>query len=361
MSTLNNHQIEQHIDQAVSVLPQANPETLWETPYTEASGNEWYLDGTAEKKKVSARPYVIGALSLAACFAILFMMYFQANMATRATIYLDVDPSIELDVNAKNQVIRAQANNADGKIILENMNLKHADLNVAVNALIGSMVKHGYLSEAANMVLLSVEGSDSAYVEDLRISLAKEIETSVKELVGHGTVFDQRIEDDDHLEDLSERYRISLGKAALIRSITEKNPDLSFEDLSKMNIRQLSAYLQTNGLKIEDYTHLSGDPIFSEEDLRDYYEDLAEGDDPADALLDLLEDFGEIDDLDDLDDHDDDDHDDDDKDDDDRRETTTKAQEKTTRRHHDDDDDDDDDRYDYDDWDDDDDDDDDDD
>ena len=49
------------------------------------------------------------------------------------------------------------------------MDLKHTDLDVAMNALIGSMVKHGYLSEARHVVLVSVESSDSRKAEQLSL------------------------------------------------------------------------------------------------------------------------------------------------------------------------------------------------
>ena len=66
---------------------------------------------------------------------------------------MDVNPSIELRINNAEKVIAAEALNEDAEIILEDMKLRGVDVDVATNALIGSMVKNGYLSELSNSIL----------------------------------------------------------------------------------------------------------------------------------------------------------------------------------------------------------------
>lgn len=70
------------------------------------------------------------------------------------------------------------ANNDDAKVILEGMDLKGSGINVAVNALIGSMVKNGYIDELANSILISVDNPDSQESEKLR----KKLSTSLMHL-----------------------------------------------------------------------------------------------------------------------------------------------------------------------------------
>ena len=77
--------------------------------------------------------------------------------AQAAVVALDVNPSIELKIDGKNRIIEAIANNDDAQIILQSMDLKGSKLDVAVYAIIGSMVTHGYLSEYTNSVLVSVD------------------------------------------------------------------------------------------------------------------------------------------------------------------------------------------------------------
>ena len=58
---------------------------------------------------------------------------------------LDVNPSVELSINRKERVLKADALNEDARTILQGMDLKGVELNVAVNAIVGSMVSNGYL------------------------------------------------------------------------------------------------------------------------------------------------------------------------------------------------------------------------
>lgn len=90
-------------------------------------------------------------------------------------------------------MIIAQAGNQDGKVVLEDMDLKNTDLDVAVNAILGSMVKHGYLNEAQNMILLSVDSRNQKRSEKIRKELTEEIDSCLNSLLGSGVIFLQDV------------------------------------------------------------------------------------------------------------------------------------------------------------------------
>ena len=69
-------------------------------------------------------------------------------------IGIDVNPSVELSINRKNKVLNAVPLNDDAVEILEGMELKGVDLNIAVNAVIGSMVTNGFLDDLDNAILV---------------------------------------------------------------------------------------------------------------------------------------------------------------------------------------------------------------
>ena len=109
----------------------------------------------------------------AACLALVVVgggagvQYYQAN-AVASVISLDVNPSVELSVNRKNRVLEAEPLNEDAKAIMEDMNLKGVDLNVAVNAVIGSMVTHGYLDDLDNAILVTVSNRSEEHTSELQ-------------------------------------------------------------------------------------------------------------------------------------------------------------------------------------------------
>ena len=54
-------------------------------------------------------------------------------------------------------------------------NLKNTDIDVAVNAIIGSMLKNGYISELQNSILVSVKNDNSVKGKELEARITKEI------------------------------------------------------------------------------------------------------------------------------------------------------------------------------------------
>ena len=99
--------------------------------------------------------------SIAACAATLLIAVGLFNMLHTgdevcAFVNLDVNPSVELSINDDNTVVSVSALNEDGEKILDGMDLKGTEIKVACNALIGSMVKNGYLSDLSNSVLVSL-------------------------------------------------------------------------------------------------------------------------------------------------------------------------------------------------------------
>lgn len=60
------------------------------------------------------------------------------------------------------------------------MELKGIDLDVAVNALIGSMIRHGYLSEINNSILITVNSEDETKGEQLQQRLSAEVDSLLR-------------------------------------------------------------------------------------------------------------------------------------------------------------------------------------
>ena len=153
-------------------------------------------------------------------------------------------------------------------------------------ALIGSMVRQGFLSQAKNMVLLSVDGGDRDRVDALRQRLSREIDQCLNALTGSGTVLDQAVHTDKRLRALSRSLGVTPGKAALIRQILEDHGDLDWEDLAKLPLSELQTYLKKNGADLRDYTNCSAwddDPDDEDDDQDDPDDEDDEDDEPDDS------------------------------------------------------------------------------
>ena len=102
-------------------------------------------------------------MAAAACLCVAVLgggVSFYQNHRVDSVIGIDVNPSIELSVNRNEKVLQANPLNEDAETILDDMNLKNVDLDIAVNALIGSMVRNGYLDELDNAILVTVSNEN---------------------------------------------------------------------------------------------------------------------------------------------------------------------------------------------------------
>ena len=194
-----------------------------------------------EKRSIGLIPKL--SLTFAVVLVALGITYFGYNASYKvdSIIELDVNPSIELKVNKNEEVIEAIAQNEEAKQILKDMDLEKTDIDVALNAIIGSMVTNGYIDELANSILLTVENDDSAKGEELRQRLVAQINKILGSDQINGSVLSQNLsEADAKAQELAEKYNISLGKANLILDILNSNSLLTEQDLVGLSINELN-------------------------------------------------------------------------------------------------------------------------
>ena len=186
---------------------------------------------------------------LAAAAALVLLLtgtaVYGLNTRVCATVALGVNPSIELNVNRRERVVSVSPINNDGKQILGDMDLTGSDLQVAVNALVGSMLRQGYLSELSNSILISVDSSDPSESAALQERLTQEVAALLDTNSFSGAVLSQTVTTDAELSSLAEQYGLTPGKAQLIRRITESHPQHTFEDLAGLSVNELNLLLSS--------------------------------------------------------------------------------------------------------------------
>lgn len=195
-------------------------------------GNAIYME--TEKKSKNKKFIWLGSVCTAVfCLLILGGFYYNNHYVIQNVIGIDVNPSLELKVNKQNEVREVVANNDDAKKVLQDMDLVGSDMNVAVNALIGSMVQLGYLDDLSNSILISVDGKNS---EALRVELLNNLN------IGDSySVVSQEI--NDNYTDLATEYNISEGKVQLINQVIANNPLHTFDELAGLSINELNLLL----------------------------------------------------------------------------------------------------------------------
>ncbi|MFT4104391.1 MAG: hypothetical protein QM657_01415 [Lacrimispora sp.] len=185
---------------------------------------------------LNVRRKVTGILA-AACLSMIALAggtYTYQNGKVDSVIGIDVNPSVELSVNKRNKVLEAEALNDDGIAIMEDMDLKGVDLNVAVNAVIGSMVTQGYLNDLDNAILVTVSNDSIKKAQGLRYAVVKDIQATLEEKQLKAVVYDQQVIEEDEVKQLADEYKISYGKAYFLKELISQNSSLTLEDMKEL-------------------------------------------------------------------------------------------------------------------------------
>ena len=183
----------------------------------------------------------------AACLALVLLggggMLYQQAHAVASVVSLDVNPSIELKVSRNAKVLSCTPLNEDAKAILADMSngadLKGAKLDVAVNAIVGSLVRNGYLNSISSAIMISVEDKDTARAEKLQRELTSAVDGVLQTSEAKADVMTQTLTQDAGLEQQARENNISTGKAALVNRVLALNSALRFDALAKLSVEEL--------------------------------------------------------------------------------------------------------------------------
>ena len=212
--------------------------------------------GTVIPMKKAAKRAVWKSIA-AACLVLVLAggggaYYYQAN-AVASVVSLDVNPSIELNINKNEKVLSATPMNEDGAVILEGMDLKGTQADVAMYAIIGSLLQHGYVDELANSILITVEDENTQRGEKLQAELTAQADAAMANAQVNGAILSQTLQMSSELSAKAEEYGISAGKAALIQAVVDgSHGTKTFESLVGLSINELNLLYSSIGVPAAD-------------------------------------------------------------------------------------------------------------
>ncbi len=204
-------------------------------------------DIIVEKKTVQKkRNRWIGAVAAILAVALIGGLggyVYTANYAVATTVSLDVNPSIQLKVNRAEKILTCAGLNDEGREILASMNggadLEGSKLNVAVNAIVGAIVRAGYLDSLSSAILISVEDNNAARGERLQAELVAEVDGVLQTAANSAGVLSQYLTVDAGLNQQAQQNSISAGKAALVNQVLALNASLDFDKLAALSVEEL--------------------------------------------------------------------------------------------------------------------------
>ncbi len=208
--------------------------------------------------KAPRRSSFIRIASIAASLILIIGIFtvLSAGSGVNAVIAIDVNPSIEIDIDKKDKVLSVRALNEDAETVLGDMDLKKVDIEIALNAIVGSMLKNGYITKDKNSLLISVDSKDKSKAETLTAVLTKDIEERLSEDKIEASLLTQLIPDNKETEEKAKENHISRSKAALIDKIVSygladtSGIPYTYEALANMNVNELKLLIEKRNADI---------------------------------------------------------------------------------------------------------------
>jgi len=277
---------EKYILSAVAKLPKEDTFERIKADISER-GNERKMIMSINKEKKTRGKKVVSriALALAACFILAIGLfggnYYAENIKVDSIVNLDINPSIELSANRKDKVLEVTPLNPDGKKIIGDMDLENVSLDIAVNAIIGSMIQNGYSGENLGEILVTVKNENESRAQLLQTKITENIKSTLNNNDEKVTVIEQIITDSKETQEFAKTNGISEGKAEFILHICEKDSSLKAEDLAKLSIHEIAVIVNQKGIDISGFAEYERDETTAE-NIEEIIEEIDEKDEDDD-------------------------------------------------------------------------------
>ncbi len=186
-----------------------------------------------------------------------------------SVIQLDVNPSIQMEVNRIGRVISARALNEDAQSVIGTMDLSGATTQVAVNAVVGALYQAGYLQQETNSILVSVSGRNAQRSQAVQAEVVSDIGATLNAYAVDASILAQTVTESESLNTQAADYGISAGKALLIDKILAVYPYYTEEELARFTINELNQLLNGDaGMQLADVSvttvsHAVAEPVLT--------------------------------------------------------------------------------------------------
>lgn len=166
-----------------------------------------------------------------ACFMLLLACFggYRLYFVRTSVISIDINPSIELNINRYGKVISWEGYNDDGLELADDLHIRFMDYVRAIDEILKTEKITAYMNGNEELSI-SVVGRNE---QESREILAN-VETSTS---GHHNVCCYM----GHHEDVNAAHAagLSVGKYRAFLEVQEVNPDITVEDIGKMTMRQI--------------------------------------------------------------------------------------------------------------------------
>ena len=216
-----------------------------ELPQPEARAEELNRTHTYERARVKQRRVVASfATAAVAVFCLISVRWYDTVKVTDE-IYIDVNPSIVLELNSKGKVVRTEGRNGDGDDVVDASaeQLKGVkDPAEAVTVLMEEMNSEDYFHDNKGTVLVSWYTESSEKEEAPLEEVCSAVDTYAADNELELTVYKQSIEKSEEIDQEAEEAGMPVARYAYYKKLSDDHK-VSLDKIKDKNLDEVKEYM----------------------------------------------------------------------------------------------------------------------
>ena len=207
---------------------------------------------TRQKQAKGILKTIVPMVSLVAILIMVFGLWQFQYRTPDSYVYLDVNPSIEIITNKRDEVINILSHNSDGDLLADEIEFKGRDMVLVTEEIIKNMIDLDYIESSEDYILLSVYNKN----QEKQSTQQRRLNTSIRNYIEKEELLPiiliQNLEKTSTIEKYANEYGISLSKMTFIRNMIVLNPELEVEDLVDSSLKELIIISQSMELNLKN-------------------------------------------------------------------------------------------------------------
>ncbi|MHB8961943.1 MAG: anti-sigma-I factor RsgI family protein [Saccharofermentanales bacterium] len=153
-------------------------------------------------------------------------------------VSLDINPGVELTLNAMDRVIGVEATNEDGKSILEGEKIRNRSVEKAISALVQNAYEQGYVNQDGSTVIaVLAESDDKAKALQLQEKTSNGVALAMQAKNAYSAVY--ATTSDLAFRNEAKEMGISPGKYRLVKMLQAMDPEITPEQYMNAKVSEI--------------------------------------------------------------------------------------------------------------------------
>ncbi|HQQ89926.1 MAG TPA: hypothetical protein PLU82_06870, partial [Oscillospiraceae bacterium] len=193
---------------------------------------------TGKRSPVAKRLWA-GACAMAACMMLSVVGYAFYRMPVDY-VCMDINPSIEIGINAFGKVVSVEAYNEDGLKVIGKNKYFNQSVKDTVAALVKGAAEEGFIDEdGGSVIALTAESENEEVAAELQESSEEGAQEALEENEASAEIYANC--SDLELREEAKELGISPGKLKLIRVLQTLDPNITVDDYKDAKVRDIFA------------------------------------------------------------------------------------------------------------------------